>query len=58
LYVRSATGRKRYNVLGAVNAVSHQFIRVTNEGYVTAETVCTLLRRLVTVAGRAVNIIV
>jgi transposase len=51
LYVRSATGRKRYNVLGAVNAVSHQFIRVTNEGYVTAETVCTLLRRLVTVAG-------
>jgi transposase len=46
LFVRSATGRKRYNVLGALNAVTHEVIRVCNEGYVTAETVCTLLRTL------------
>jgi transposase len=46
LFVRSATGRRRYNVLGAVNAVTHQLLRVTNEGYITAETVCTLLRTL------------
>ena len=46
LFVRSATGRKRYNVLGALNAVTHDVIRVCNEGYVTAETVCTLLRTL------------
>jgi transposase len=46
LFVRSATGRKRYNVLGALNAVTHQVTRVCNEGYVTAETVCTLLRSL------------
>lgn len=46
LFVRSATGRRRYNVLGAVNAVTHQVIRVTNEGYINAETVCTLLRTL------------
>jgi len=45
-FVRSATGRRRYNVLGALNAVSHQCIRVTNEGYINAETVCTLLRTL------------
>jgi len=45
-FVRSATGRRRYNVLGAVNAVTHQVIRVCNEGYVSAETVCTLLRTL------------
>jgi len=46
LFVRSPTGRKRYNVLGALNAVTHQLLRVTNEGYITAETVCTLLRTL------------
>jgi transposase len=46
LFVRSATGRKRYNVLGALNAVTHEVIRVCNEGYVTAQTVCTLLRTL------------
>src|SRR5947209_1274594 len=46
LFVRSATGRKRYNVLGALNAVTHEVIRVCNEGYVTAQTVGTLLRTL------------
>ena len=46
LFVRSATGRKRYNVLGASNAVTHEVVRVCNEGYVTSETVCTLLRTL------------
>ena len=42
VFVRSATGRRRYNVLGALNAVTHEVIRVCNEGYVNAETVCTL----------------
>jgi transposase len=46
LFVRSATGRQRYNVLGALNAVTHEVIRVCNQGYVTAETVCALLRAL------------
>jgi transposase len=46
LFVRSATGRRRYNVLGALNAVTHEVIRVCNEGYVTAGAVCTLLRTL------------
>ncbi len=46
LFVRSATGRKRYNVLGALNAVTHEVVRVCNEGYITSETVCTLLRTL------------
>src|SRR3954467_15907290 len=44
LFVRSASGRKRYNVLGAVDAVTHRLIRVTNFGYINAESVCALLR--------------
>src|SRR5262245_14469530 len=46
LFVRSATGRKRYNVLGALNAVTHEVTRACNQGYVTADAVCTLLRTL------------
>jgi len=46
VFVRSASGRRRYNVLGALNAVTHEVVRVCNEGYVNSETVCTLLRTL------------
>jgi transposase len=44
LFVRAASGRKRYNVLGALDAVTHRLIRVTNQGYINAESVCALLR--------------
>jgi transposase len=47
LFVRAASGRKRYNVLGALDAVSHRLIRVTNDGYINAESVCDLLRAVV-----------
>jgi transposase len=42
--IRAASGRKRYNVLGALHAVSHRLVRVTNHGYINAESVCALLR--------------
>ena len=46
LFVRGASGRQRYNVLGALDAVSHALVRVTNHTYITAETVCDLLRQI------------
>jgi transposase len=46
LCIRAASGRKRYNVLGALQAVSHKLIRVTNHSYINAESVCALLRAL------------
>jgi transposase len=53
LFVRAASGRKRYNVLGALDAVTHRLIRVTNDGYINAESVCALLHA---VAGAAVGL--
>jgi transposase len=44
LFVRAASGRKRYNVLGALDAVTHRLIRVTNCDYINADSVCALLR--------------
>lgn len=45
-WVRGASGRQRLNVLGALNAVTHQLTTVCNDSYINAETVCDLLRRL------------
>jgi transposase len=53
LFVRAASGRKRYNVLGALDAVTHRLIRVTNFDYINAESVCALLHA---VAGAAVGL--
>jgi transposase len=48
LFVRAPSGRKRYNVLAALDAVTHQVIRVTNDSYINAESVCQLVRQLAT----------
>ena len=46
MIIRSPSGRKRLNVLGALNAVTQQLITVTNETYITAESVCELLHKI------------
>ncbi len=45
-FVRAASGRQRFNVLGALDAVSHNLICVSNHTYVTATTVCELLQKI------------
>jgi len=52
LHVRAASGRQRYNVLGALNAVAHELVTEINTTSVTATTVCALLR---TIASRGVS---
>ena len=44
LFIRAASGRKRYNVLAALDCVSHKMIQVSNHSYINAESVCLLLR--------------
>jgi len=46
VFVRASSGRQRYNVLGAINAVTLELVRVANDGYITATTVCELLGKL------------
>jgi transposase len=54
--IRAASGRKRYNVLGALDAVSHRLIQVSNHSYINAESVCLLLRAVVDAAVPGVPI--
>jgi transposase len=46
LFVPGPSGRKRYNVLGAIDAVTHRMIRVTNHAYINASSVCNLLKEV------------
>jgi transposase len=46
LFIRAPTGRQRFNVLGALNSITHELISVTNDTYITAQEVCELLHIL------------
>lgn len=56
LCVRAASGRKRFNVLAALDSVSHQLITVTNHSYINAESVCLLLRAVAEAATPGIAI--
>jgi uncharacterized membrane protein YhfC len=44
--VRAPSGRQRFNVLGALHAISHQLITVSNDSYIKAISVCELLEKI------------
>ena len=46
VFVRAASGRQRFNVLGAWNAVTHRLVSVTNTTVVNTETMGQLLRAI------------
>jgi transposase len=46
VFIRAPAGRQRFNVLGALNAITHELVMVTNDTYITASTVAELLRQL------------
>ena len=53
LHVRAASGRQRYNVLGAINAVTHALVTEINTTYITATSVCALLHKIAALGGSA-----
>ena len=57
-FVKTYSGRKRYNVLGALNFLTKQVTTVANDGYITATEVCEMLRKVAAeYAGKVVHII-
>lgn len=47
LFVKSNTGRKRFNVLGALNAVSHEMIEISNLTNINAWSLVELFDKLI-----------
>ena len=46
LFLKAPSGRQRFNVLGALNAITHELITITNETYINAQSVCDLLWKI------------
>ena len=46
VFIQAPAGRQRFNVLGALDAISHQLVTVTNDTYINAQSVCQLMHKL------------
>jgi transposase len=46
IFIPAPSGRQRFNVLGALNAVTHELLTITNDTYITSHEVCQLLQQL------------
>lgn len=56
--VQTFSGRKRYNVLGAMDYATKQVLTVTNDSYITATQVCQMLEKIaITYAGKTVHVV-
>jgi transposase len=57
-FIRTFSGRKRYNVLGALNFVTNKITTITNDAYITSTEICGLLRKLaVEYAGNPIYLV-
>jgi transposase len=45
-FIRAPAGRQRFNVLGAIDAITHQLVTVSNDSYINTQSVCDLLRKI------------
>lgn len=45
-YIKAASGRKRFSVLGALNAITKELVTITEHAYINAASVCALLEKL------------
>lgn len=57
MFVRGSSGRRRYNVLGAWNAVTRELIRVTNATRVSSDTMIELLGLIATQTKGAITLV-
>jgi len=57
-FIKTFSGRKRYNILGALNFVTKKVTTVANDTYITAAEVCEMLRKVASeYAGKPLHII-
>jgi transposase len=46
IFIAAPAGRQRFNVLGALNATTHQLVTIMNDTTINADAVCLLLQKL------------
>ena len=45
-FIKSPSGRNRFNVLGALDAITKETITIVNETYINAQSVCDLMEEI------------
>ncbi len=56
--VKTLSGRRRYNVLGALDLITKKVLAVANDSYITASEVCAMLRKVAAeYTGKEVHLI-
>ncbi len=45
-FIKSPSGRSRFNVLGALDAISKEVITIVNDTYINAQSVCALMEKI------------
>lgn len=57
-FISTSSGRKRYNVLGAIDYLTKKVFTVCNDAYLNAESVCIMLRKIAAAyPGKVIHII-
>lgn len=46
LFIPTPSGRKRVNILAALNAVTHELVTIVNDSYINSASVCQLLTKI------------
>ena len=57
IFVKTPSGRQRFNVLGALNAISKELITITNTTYITSTQVCELLKKIVLISQNPITLV-
>jgi len=60
LLLPSASGRKRHNVLGAYDPITHEAITVTNDTYINQDVFCEFLEKIANAyadSGRPITLV-
>jgi transposase len=57
-FIKTYSGRKRYNVLGALDFITKKVTTITNDTYITSKEVCDLLTKIAfTYAGKKIHLV-
>lgn len=57
VFIRTPSGRQRFNVLGALNAVTKQLLTITNAEYITSTQVCDLLKKIAASTSKPITVV-
>jgi len=57
VWIRAPSGRQRFNVLGALDAVTEEVVTIVNSNYINSLSVCALLEKLATLRSLPITVV-